>query len=428
VEAKIHNRSQVLRELEIFVGEEEVNKAFDDAYKTMRPRLTLPGFRPGKAPMSIVKKLHGEAIEGDTLEKIAQEKFKEYAEEQKLEPIGRPVMTDLHRHSGEGAHFKISYEVKPEFDLQDYDGLEVEQPIYSVEDKDVDERIHYLRFNFSTREEVMDIADTETIVNITFQEQEPGSDGLLAPPQTTDVYLYDPQVVPELRDALLKKKAGDIFKITLPKTSDDPNAEKKMAPLEVTINKAEKIILPEMTEEFIKKISRDKATNELEVRLLVREELEENAKRRSTEALESNMVSALLKLHEFQVPRTITHTLLDSMIQELKDENKRRGYPEDYGIDEEEYRKMGWNTAETRGKWLLLRDKIIDAENLQATDDDIAVLAERDAAQYGIAKENLMRYYQTNEEIKEKIKSEKLVTRLKEKMKITEKPVENKTK
>src|SRR5205823_8913520 len=99
--------SQVLRELEIFVGEDEVNTAFDEAYKNIRPRITLPGFRPGKAPMSVIKKMHGDAIEGDTLEKIAQEKFKEYAETEKLQPIGAPVMTDLHRHHGEGAHFKI---------------------------------------------------------------------------------------------------------------------------------------------------------------------------------------------------------------------------------------------------------------------------------------------------------------------------------
>jgi trigger factor len=423
VEAKITDISQVLRELEIFVDEAEVAKAFDDAYKSMRPKITLPGFRPGKAPMSVVKKLHGDAIEGDTLEKIAQEKFKEYAEEQKLEPIGRPVMTDLHRHHGEGAHFKISYEVKPEFDLQDYSGLEIEHPVYSVTDKDVEERVHYLRFNFSTREETQDISDTETIVNITFQEQEANEAGELPPPQTTDVYLHDPQVVTMLRDALLGKKVGDKFAITLPKTSDDPKIENKDVPLEVTINKAEKVILPEMTEEFSKKISRDKATNELEVRLLVREELEENSKRRGIEALESNMVNALLKKHEFMVPRTITHALLDTMIQELKDENKRRGYPEDYGINEEEYRKMGWPTAETRGKWLILRDKLVEAENLEASEDDLSALAEKDAAQYGIAKENLLKYYQTNEEIKEKVKSEKLVARLKEKMKITEKVI-----
>lgn len=426
MEATIHNRSQVLRELEIRVGEEEVNKAFDEAYKSMRPKLALPGFRPGKAPMSVVKKLHGEAIEGDTLEKIAQEKFKEYAEEQKLEPIGRPVMTDLHRHAGEGAHFKISYEVKPEFDLQDYSGLEVESPIYTATDKDVEERVHYLQFNFSTREETDTVSDTETIVNITFAEQEANEDGAVTPPQTTDVYLYDPQVVPELRDALLGKKVGEVIKITLPKTSDDPAIEKKNVPLEITINKAEKVILPEMNEEFIKKISRDKATNELEMRLLVREELEENAKRRGVEALESNMVNALLKKHEFQVPRTITHALLDTMIQELKEENKQRGYPEDYGINEEEYRKLGWNTAETRGKWLILRDKLVEAENLEASEDDLSALAEKDAAQYGIAKENLLKYYLANDEIKEKVKSEKLVARLKEKMKIVEKTVENK--
>src|SRR5438105_8979074 len=69
LETKLHEKSQVLRELEIFIGEDEVAKAFDEAYKTIRPKITLPGFRPGKAPMSGVKKMHGDAIEGDTLEK-----------------------------------------------------------------------------------------------------------------------------------------------------------------------------------------------------------------------------------------------------------------------------------------------------------------------------------------------------------------------
>ncbi len=423
MEAKLHEKSAVLRELEIFIDEAEVAKAFDDAYKTIRPRMTLPGFRPGKAPMSVIKKMHGDAIEGDALEKIAQDKFKEYAEAEKLQPLGMPVMTDLHRHNGEGAHFKIAYEVKPVIELKDYSGTEVEQPVYPVTDKDVDERLHYLRFNFSTREDAPQIKDNETIANITFAETEEDEHGHIHPPQTNDLYLSDPLIVPELRDALIGKKSGEKFSITLPKTSNDPNVAKKDVPVEITVNKIEKVILPEMTEEFCKKITRDKAATELEVRLLIREELDENAKRRSAEGLESNMVNALLKLHDFQVPRTITHTLLDSMINELKEENKRRGYPEDYGINEEEYRKMGWNNAETRGKWLLLRDELVEAEKLDASEEDLSALAEKDAAQYGIEKENLLKYYLSNDEIKERIRSEKLVARLKEKMKVTEKPV-----
>ena len=73
--ATIHERSPIQRELEIRVEEAELQAAFDDAYKTMRPRLSLPGFRPGKAPLAVVKRLHGDAIEGDTLEKLAQEKY-----------------------------------------------------------------------------------------------------------------------------------------------------------------------------------------------------------------------------------------------------------------------------------------------------------------------------------------------------------------
>src|ERR1043165_3371498 len=168
METTIHKKSQVLRELEIMVPEEEIQKAFTEAYQAIRPKMALPGFRSGKAPLSVIKKMHGDAIEGDTLERIAQEKFKTVVEEQKLEPIGTPVMTDLHRHHGEGAHFRISYEVRPEITLNDYEGTEVEQPIFTVTDEDVNERVHYLQFNYSTKEPTQSIVDTETIVSLSF--------------------------------------------------------------------------------------------------------------------------------------------------------------------------------------------------------------------------------------------------------------------
>ena len=423
METTIHTRSQVLRELEIMVPEAEVNAAFDLAYRDIRPKMALPGFRAGKAPISLIKKMHGESIEGDTLEKIAQEKFKQVVEEQKIEPIGTPVMTDLHRHHGEGAHFKISYEVKPEIVLANFEGTEIEYPTYTVSDTDVEDRIHYLRFNYSEKAPTDTVADLETIVGLTFTERT-APEGEEAKTEQTTVYLKDPQIVSELRDALVGKKVGDMFDIDLPRTDTET---KELMELTINVLSAEKVTLPEMTEEFCKKLSRDKSATELEVRILVRQELEENAKRRSQEAMESLMVNALLSKHDFLVPRTYTYVVIDSMIAEAKEENKRRGYPEEYGLgSEEEYRKAAWGNAEMRAKWLLLRDKLVEAMNISASEEDLTAMAERDAEQYGIAKENLLKYYLSNEEIKERIKSEKLVAELKNQFILKEKPAESK--
>lgn len=421
VEATIHNRSQVLRELEIFVGEDEINTAFNKAYQAIRPRMTLPGFRAGKAPISLIKKLHGDAVEGEALEKMAQEKFKEVVEEQKLEPIGTPIMTDLHRHAGEGAHFKISYEIRPDFALVEYAGTEVEHPVYSITDTDVEDRVHYLRFNYSEKQAADTIADLEAIVTMTFTDNTTPE----APKEeVTAVYLHDPQIVPELRDELIGKSVGDSFEIDLPQTID---GETKKLPVTIVVKSIEAVTLPQIDEDFCKKVSRDKATNEAELRTLVREELETNAARKSQEALESNMVGVLLSKHEFEVPRTYTYALIDTMLKEARAENVRRGFPEDYNLNEEEFRNMAWPNAELRAKWLLLREKILETLNLEATEDDIKALAAKEAEQFGIPAENLEKYYLSNEEIKERIRSEKLVNHLQSEFVINEKVIEPKS-
>ena len=243
----------------------------------------------------------------------------------------------------------------------------------------------------------------------------------MEPEHSTDVYLYDPQVVEKLRDALIGTTVGETLTLDLPKVVGE--GESKDTPVIIKIDKALKVTLPELTEEFCKKISRDKAATELEVRMLTREELEANAKTNSAQALEANMVEALLKKHEFEVPNTITYALIDAMIQEARESNRQKGLPEDTNIDVDEYRQRAWGQAQVRGKWLLLRDKIVEAEQIDATPEEIDALAEKDAAAYGIKKENLLTYYRKNEEVLERIKSEKLVQRLREKFVIKEKAI-----
>lgn len=424
LETKLHERSAVARELEIFVDESELQSAFDDAYKTIRPRLSLPGFRPGKAPMSMVKKMHGDAIEGDALEKLAQEKFRSAVEEMKLEPIGVPVMTDLHRHAGEGAHFKIAYEVAPAFDVKDFSGMEVEQPTFDITDQDVDEHIQRVRFNMAERADEDQVESVESIVTVNIQELDAPEGQHAGHSEGVQIYLNDPEVLPVLKEKLMGVRVGDKVEAELPRPSRTEEGTTEQGRVEIEVTKIEKVILPELNEEYIKQISREKFSTESELRDDVKNELIKHYEKQSLEQLEENIVAKLLEMHDIAVPRTITHAILDQMIEDRKQENQRRGMPPNYGIDDQAFRDRMWPVAEARGKWSLLRDKLIESEGIEATDEDLDELAAKEAEMYGLPKENLLKFYHKTDAIKNRIVSEKLGKRLRERVSVQEKKIE----
>jgi trigger factor len=416
--ATIHERSPIQRELEIRVDEAELQTAFDEAYKTMRPRLSLPGFRPGKAPMAMLKKMHGDTIEGDALEKLAQEKFREAAEEHKIEPIGAPVMTDLHRHPGEGAHFRIMYEVPPQIELKDMSGVEIPSRDIPVEDEDVQRAIDRLLFRRAERVPVAKIETDQTVARLSFKMQNEGED---QKPYEDEVYLADPDIISDIKDALVGRNVGESVTVDLParrKNAEGEQTETK-EPAEITIVSAERVELPSLNEEIIKELSGGKAATELELRQDIRKELTEMRDRAAREDLEERIVAKMLDMHEFDVPRTITHAILHQILEERQQMNVQRNFPPNYGIDEDAFMEQNRPIAEARAKWVLLRDRLIEANNIEATDEDLEKLAEEEAAKYGLPKENLLKYYHKQGEIKNRIVSDKLGSLLRGMVKVT---------
>jgi len=417
----IHEKSQVARELEIRVDEAEVQAAFDQAYKTMRPRLSLPGFRPGKAPLGLVKKLHGDAIEGDTLEKLAQDKFRLAAEELKIEPLGAPVMTDLHRHAGEGAHFRIMYEIAPTIEIKDFSGMEVEKKLLTITDQDVTDRIERLRFGLAEREPATKVDDVHTIVKIQMRELNAPEGVEGGRTEQTEIYLADSEIIPELQKAILGAEVGATVTVELPHRTPEPGTgmmKEEVGRVEVSVLEAQRVIMPALDEALIKKISEDKISTEEELRNEIKTGLEQSAAKRSEEEFEERIVQQLIEMHPIEVPRTISNAILDQMIEEREQENVRRGFPANYGIDDHEFRERNRPIAEARGKWVLLREKLIESEAIEATDEDLEKLAEEESAKYGLAKENLLKYYNKHDTIRNRITSEKLAARLREKVKI----------
>src|ERR1019366_4272459 len=133
-----------------------------------------------------------------------------------------------------------------------------------------------------------------------------------------EIYLADPEIVAELKQAILGLEVGATVAIELPHRKREPGTDlmkEGIGRVEVTVLEAQKVILPALDESLIKKISEDKLSTEEELRNEIRTGLETSAVKKSEEDLEENIVAKLMEMHPFEVPRTISNAILGQMIE-----------------------------------------------------------------------------------------------------------------
>ena len=126
-------------EVEIIVPLDEVNHETEHVVADVQKKAHLPGFRPGKAPVSIIKTRFKDAIRQDVLEHILPKAFRKKADEEHWNVVGTPNVTDVHFHDGEPLRFKAEFEVAPDFEVNNYRGVEVPYAEPQVSDEDVDQ-------------------------------------------------------------------------------------------------------------------------------------------------------------------------------------------------------------------------------------------------------------------------------------------------
>ena len=128
------------RELELEIPAEEVSKATDKIAKDLMRVARVPGFRPGKAPITLIKRRFAEEIKGEVLQTLVPEKVEKAVAEQKLTPVSQPQVDKLDYTDGQPVKFRAVFEVLPEFELAGYKNLEIEMPTMDITEEDVKDR------------------------------------------------------------------------------------------------------------------------------------------------------------------------------------------------------------------------------------------------------------------------------------------------
>lgn len=418
MQVTINALTAIAHEADIEVTHDELLPHFERAYEKYRPKVELKGFRKGKVPMPMIRQLYGEAIEHDALDAIADELYRKAMDEKHIQPVGRPTMVDMDFRRGESFRFKIKYEIKPAIKLRKYKGVAVEKPVHAVTDAEVEAELMMLRRANSTTRETDAVTNAEHTVTADVQELDESGTPLIGKKTAGARFsLFDETLAPEIRDALMQAAVGTPVNTRFESTHGDHTHPVHIA---ITPTKIEKVELPPFDDALAKKITGDKVSSVDEFTRNLRADIERYWDEQANAKLKDNIARAIVAEHDFPVPEALVESLLDSFVEDLKQRSRDRKLPK--GFDEKKFRDESRSYAEWQARWMLLKERIGDAEQLTVTDADMEAMADAEAGKIGIERERLLAFYKNSTAATDRLLSEKIMAFLTDNAKITEKP------
>jgi trigger factor len=416
VEVTIKSNNDCEQEMHIVMSQEELAPHFEKAYREAGPTLEIKGFRKGKVPMHMIKKMFGASIEYQTVEDISNDMFRKEIETRNINPIGTPTIIKLDFKPGTPLTYAIKYEVRPAFEVKDYTTIAVEKYIHISNDAELTSEIERLQQINSTLEEAQKI-DSENFV-ATVDMMDFDEKGILLSSSKREgmrIYLKEKSTEKEIKEALQGISVGDVKEVKFTHQHGDHSHN---VHLQLTVKKIEKVILPAVDDALAQKVSNGKFQTIEELKQNIQKDLEEFWKERGDRRFENDLLSEIVKQYDFTVPESLIQNVTDTFIEDAKNQQAKKQLPKNF--NEKQYREQSRETAIWQSKWLLIKEQLIAKEKIEIADSEIEKIAAEESAKLNIDKERLVNFYKSSDNALERLKYNRLIDILKQNVKITE--------
>lgn len=369
--ASVENINSVQRRVKIELGADTVSQAFDSAFKQIQRKAQIQGFRPGKAPLQMIKKFYGNKAAYEVLDQLIKDNLFAALEENKLRPIAQPVLEQLETlpASGKDYSFTAVVDILPEIKLPEYKGVAVTAKPIKVGPSDVEKELEMLR----KRQANMKTADAGTVANaghvatLSHTATHHGKAIEAFNAKKFQVELGSEQLFDALEKAVYGMKVGENKMVHVDLPADYP--EKELAGqhlhFDLHLDALQELVLPELNDEFAKDIGAESVEK---LREQVQKSLEDNTTKLKRQNLETAIMDQLLSKSDFDVPPAMVDQVIDSMIDGLQwpDPKEKEAAKKD-----DEFRRRFRDNAKRQAKNTLLLMEIVKNENLQVTDADV---------------------------------------------------------
>lgn len=382
--------------LTLDVTPEAFGEALQRSFRKNANRFMIPGFRKGKAPMSLVTKYYGEGVlYEDAIDFAANPAYKEAVEEHGIEPVSQPEIDILDIGREKGLKFTVTVTVKPEVTLGQYLGVEAEKPEFPVQDTAIEAELKRVQERNSRMIPVEDrpIQDGDT-ANIDYEGSVDGIPFDGGKGAAYDLKIGSNSFIPGFEEQLIGHAAGESFEIqvTFPEDYSSEELAGQVATFAVTVNSIKVTELPQLDDEFAKDVSEFETLAEYKEDLRKKQEV--NAASRSQSIFEENVVQAVAANATVDIPHIMIDREIEQMIEEQRNQMRYQGFElEQYlsymGQTLDTYKEQMHGAAENRVRTGLVLEKIAETEAIKATEEEIEAEIEKMAKSYSMKAEDI---------------------------------------
>lgn len=357
---------------------DEFNKAVNDAYIKNRSRISVPGFRKGKAPKSVIERMYGKSVfYEDALDIVIQNKYEEALKESEINPISRPEVNVEKFEDGKDIEFSVEFAVYPTVKLGDYKGIAVNKYVHQVNDEDVQERLEVEQKKqarkLSVTEGMIEPKDTLTfdyVGSVDGVEFEGGK------AENATLKIGSGQFIPGFEDQLIGMELGtegDI-KVKFPEEYHAKDLAGKDAVFHVKLHSVEREELPELDDDFAQDVSEFDTLDEYKESL--RKQLQEEAEKNAENRAKQEMYDILVKNSEFEIPDAMVEAQMDRMLSTMDQNLRQQGMSLDHflqmvGNDKKDFREQYRDQAKHEVASELVLEELVKAVDYQVSDDEV---------------------------------------------------------
>lgn len=398
--------------LTIEVGAEEFEAAVNKAYLKMRGKMSIPGFRPGKAPRKIIEGMYGaDVFYEEAVNIVLPQAYEAAVKEQELDVVGYPEV-DLENCGKEGVTFKCTVAVYPEVKLGQYKGLEAPKAEVKVMAADVNARLKEMADRNSRLVSVERAVKKNDTANIDFEGFDNGVAFEGGKGENFDLEIGSGSFVPGFEDQLIGMKAGEEkeIDITFPENYT-PELAGKPVVFKVKINEVKAKEVPAIDDEFAKDVSEFDTLKELKADM--KKKMTEERKIAAQQAFEDALMKKVADGIEADIPEDMVKAQAERMLEGFKQQLASQGIPfEQYlqmtGMTNETFLAQAHQPALDQVRMDLAVEAIVKAEGLEASDEDVENEMKNIAEKYGMDPESVKKYLPADQ-VKEQVIREKVI-------------------
>ncbi len=358
--------------------ESETGRVIADIQK----RAKLPGFRPGKAPSSLIRKQFSGDIKQQVLESLIPKFLQQQIEAENLNVVGRPDIEDVHFHEGEPLRFKAEFEVVPEIELGEYHDVEVPYQDPVVTDEDVEKRLSEIREQKAQHINIDPRPIEDGDFAVVSLESVSGVEGEPVKQDEMVLEMGGADTFEAFTENLRGLSPGDEkeFDVTYPENYGAPRLAGKTVKFHATVKGLRRKELPELNDEFAQDLGDYRNVDE--VRDAIRKGLFAQRQHEAQEEAKNKIVDVLVDRHEFPVPETFVDRQIQNRVEQSLRAMAAEGLdPRTLKLDWEKVKEAQHDKALREVKASMLLSRIAERESIHATRDEVDKEVERLARQ-----------------------------------------------